>query len=137
MALDLSAVITPSIRTRTPAHGALFVQEDAYEVREASDVKDLEVMVAQAVGQKATLRGAPSQAGSQSGRSQPSRCSLPPEVEDDGPRVLGLCLSVGGVEGFLGEIVDLAAKVEYGATPLLAHTCLEVFSRHRPLLSIA
>ena len=57
------------------------------------------------------------------------------KTKEDGPRVLGLCLSVGGVEGFLGEAVDLAAKVKDGAIPLLAHTCLEVFSRYRPLRS--
>ena len=43
----------------------------------------------------------------------------------------------GGIQGFLGEAVDLAAKVKDGSTLLLAHTCLEVFSRHRPLLSSA
>jgi hypothetical protein len=41
------------------------------------------------------------------------------KTKEDGPRVLGLCLSVGGVEGFLGEAVDLAAKVKDGAIPLL------------------
>src|SRR5215208_4612802 len=118
------------------AQGVHFVREDAHEVRKASDVKDLDVVVAQAVRHKAVLRGAclrkqvPNQDDS-------SRVDVvyPLEVEEDGPRVLGLCLSVGGVEGFLGEVVDLAAKVKDGATPLPAHTCLEVFSRHRPLRS--
>jgi hypothetical protein len=41
----------------------------------------------------------------------------------------------GGIQGFLGEAVDLAAKVKDGAAPLLAHTCLKVVGRYRPLLS--
>jgi hypothetical protein len=69
-----------------PAQGAHFVREDAHELRKASDVKDLDVIVAQAVGQKATLRGArlrkqvPKQ-------DDPGRVDVvyPLEVEDDGP----------------------------------------------------
>src|SRR3712207_9220449 len=38
------------------AQRALFVREDAHEVREASDVEDLDVMIAQAIGQEAALR---------------------------------------------------------------------------------
>ena len=56
------------------------------------------------------------------------------EVEEDGLRVFGLCLRVGGVQGFLGEAVDLAMEVEDGATRLQAHACLKVLSRHRRLL---
>ena len=41
----------------------------------------------------------------------------------------------GGIQGFLGEAVDLAAKVKDGSTLLLAHTCLKAVSRHRPLHS--
>jgi hypothetical protein len=39
---------------------------------------------------------------------------------EDGLRVFGLCLRVGGLRGFLDEAVDLAAKVKDGVTPLLA-----------------
>src|SRR5829696_10133187 len=100
------------------------------------DVKDLDVVVAKAVGQKATLRGtrlrkqAPNQ-------DEPGRVDVVHllEVEEDSLRVFGLCLRVGGVQGFLGEAVDLAMEVEHGATRLLAHACLKVVSRHRLLPS--
>ena len=100
------------------------------------DVKDLDVVVAQTVGQKAALRGtrlrkqAPNQ-------NEPGRVDVVHllEVAEDGPRVFGLCLRVGGVQGLPGEAVDLAVEVEDGATRLQPHACLKVVSRHRRLLS--
>ena len=52
------------------------------------------------------------------------------EVEEDGLRVLSLCLRAGGVQGFLGEAVDLAAKVKDDATRRQTHACLKAVSRH-------
>src|SRR5215212_2893682 len=114
-----------------PTQGALLVREDVHEVREAGDVEDLDVVVAQAVGHETALRGA--RPGEQTHyKGDPGRVDVvhPLEVEDDSLRVHRLRPRVGRVEGFLSEAVDLATEVEHGAAGFLAHLHLQVAHGH-------
>src|SRR5918992_3085982 len=79
--------------------GALFVGEDAHKVREARDVEDLHVMLAQVAGKQALVRSA--RLGEQAhDQGYAGRVDVidPLEVEQDGPRVAALGLRVGVVE---------------------------------------
>src|SRR4028118_109210 len=107
--------------------GALLVREDAHEVREAGDVEDLDVVLGEATGREVALRGAgPGQEAHDQGDTRGVDVVHALKVEEDGIGVPLLGLSVGGVEGLLGEAVDLAPKVEHGGAGLPAHLRLEV-----------
>src|SRR5215218_6202299 len=95
--------------------GALFVGEDAHEVRQARDVEDLHVMLAQVAGEQALVRSA--RLGKQADdQGYPGRVDVvdPLEVEQDRLGVFGIGLGVGRVKGLFGEAVDLAHQVEHG-----------------------
>src|SRR5215211_6398164 len=111
--------------------GALFVGEDAHEVRQARDVEDLNVMLAQVAGEQALVRSA--RPGKQSDdQCYPGRVDVvyPLEVEQDGLRVVALGLRVSGVKSFLGEAIDFASEVEDDAASLLAHLRLQLTHSH-------
>src|SRR5829696_2324860 len=115
--------------------GALFVGQDANEVREARDVEDLHVVLAQVAGQQTAIGGA-CLCQKTNDQGYPGRVNVIDalEVEEDGLRVVALSLCVGGVESILGEAVDLACQVDHCYARLLAHGRLQVFSGHRCLL---
>src|SRR5215218_930779 len=116
---------------RSLYYGALFVGEDAHEVREARDVEDLHVMLAQVAGEQAPMRRA--RPGEQAyDQGYPGRVDVvdPLEVEQDRIRVLGLGLRVSGVQGLLGETVDLAHQVEHGDARYNAHFYVKVPHGH-------
>src|SRR3712207_4501290 len=100
---------------RSPCYGALFVGEDAHKVREARDVEDLHVMLAQVAGEQTLARraGLGEQADYQ-GYAGRVDVVDPLEVEQDRLGVLGVGLRVGRAQGLLGEAVDLAHQVEHG-----------------------
>src|SRR5215211_2776563 len=113
------------------ARQVLFVRIDAREVREAGDLEDLDVMVAEAVGQEVALGGA-GLAEQAHDEGNPGRVDVVDilEVEDDSLRVSGLCFLVGSVQGFLGEAVDLAVEVEDSPTLRRAHLYLQMTHGH-------
>src|SRR5215211_2150798 len=116
---------------RSLYYGALFVGEDAHEVREARDVEDLHVMLAQVAGEQAPMRRArPGEQADDQG--YPGRVDVvdPLEVEQDRLRLLGLGLRVRGVQGLLGEAVDLARQVEHGDARFQANLYVKMTHGH-------
>src|SRR5918997_5734927 len=100
---------------RSLLDGALFIGEDAHEVREARDVEDLHVVLAQVAGEQALMRSArPGEQADDQGYTGRVDVVDPLEVEQDRLRVLGVGLRVGLVQGLFGEAVNLAHQVEHG-----------------------
>src|ERR671921_310344 len=111
--------------------GALFVGEDAHKVREARDVEDLHVVLAQVAGKQALVRSA--SLGEQAhDQGYAGRVDVVDrfEVEQYRLRVLGVGLRVGGVQGLFGEAVDLAHKVEHGNIRFQANLDIEMTHGH-------
>src|ERR671913_1219123 len=103
---------SPISGLRSLLDSALFVGEDAHKVREARDLEDLHVMLAEVAGKQALVRSA--RLGQQAhDQGYTGRVDVidPLEVEQDRLRILGVGLRVSGVERFLGEAVDFAAQV--------------------------
>src|SRR5215207_6523714 len=128
---ELCRVSSFTSRHRRFGHGALLVREDAHEIREARDVEDLHVVLAQVAGQQTTMRRAgPGEQADYQG--DPGRVDVlnTLEVEQDRLRVLGLGLHVGGVQGLLCEAVDLAHQVEHSNVRFQADLYVKVAHSH-------
>src|ERR671912_947055 len=111
--------------------GALFVGEDAHKVREARDLEDLHVMLAEIAGKQALVRSA--RLGQQSddqGYAGGVDVIDPLEVEQDRLGVLGVGLCVGGVESLFSEAVDLAHQVEHSNIRFQANLHIEMTHCH-------
>src|SRR5688500_15204014 len=120
---------TSGLRSRLD--GALLVGEDAHKVREAGDVEDLHVMLAQVAGVQALVRraGLGEQADDQSYAGRVDVVdSL--EVEQDRLGVLGVGLRLGRVESRFGEAVDLAHQVEHGDIGFQANLHIQMTNGH-------
>src|SRR5215203_728466 len=116
---------------RSLYNGALLVGEDAHEVREACYVKDLHVMLAQVAGEQALVGRA--RLGEQADdQGYPGRVDVvdPLEVEQDRLRVHGIGFRVCGVQGLLGEAIDLPHQVEHGDARFQANFYVKVTHGH-------
>src|SRR5919107_4536575 len=116
---------------RSLYYGALFVGEDAHEVREARDVEDLHVMLAQVAGKQALMRSArPGEQADDQGYTGRVDVVDLLEVEQDRVRLLGIGLRVGRVQSLFGEAVDLSHQVKDGDARIQANLYVEMTHGH-------
>src|SRR5918992_4486366 len=122
---------SPISGLRSLLDGALFVGEDAHKVREARDLEDLHVMLAQVAGKQALVRSA--RLGKQAhDQGYTGRIDVidPLEVEQDRLGTLGVGLRIGRVQCLFGEAVDLAHQVEHGNIGFQANLHIEMPHGH-------
>src|SRR5207248_7683954 len=114
-----------------------FVGEYAHEIDEARNIKNLHVIVAQAIGQQAALGLArPSKQADNEGNTRTIDILHIAEIEQDAARLRTLSFIIGSIQHTFCTGINFSVQINDGNTWLVAHARLQSSNWHSSLLII-